>query len=112
MVQAEDTAVSPAVHPREQRGERIASRYNLKPNGSIWSVPSESSNDRYKVDPDANRCTCPDNEVRRVKCKHLWAVEITKQRETVKTVETTQNADGSTSTTVKKVTRTVKTARV
>jgi transposase len=100
------------VDPRAQRGERIASRYNLKPNGSVWSVPSESSNDRYKVDPEAGRCTCPDNEVRRVKCKHLWAVEITKQRETVKTVETTQNADGSTSTTVKKVTKTVKTARV
>jgi transposase len=91
---------------------RIASRYNLKPNGNVWTVPSESSSDRYKVDPVAGRCSCPDSEVRRVKCKHQWAVEITMQRETVKTVETTRHADGTTSTTVKKTTRTVKTARV
>lgn len=98
--------------PRAQRGERIASRYNLKATNGIWSVPSESSNDRYRVDPEAGRCTCPDSEVRRIKCKHQWAVEITRQRETTKTVETTTNTDGSTSKTVTKTTKTVKTARV
>lgn len=98
------------VDPRAQRGERIASRYSLKPTNGIWHVPSESQNDKYRVDPEAGCCTCPDNEVRRVKCKHLHAVEITMQRETVKTVETTQHPDGST--TVKQTTKTVKTARV
>ena len=91
---------------------RIASRYKLKPNGTVWTVPSESDNDPYKVDPEAGRCTCPDSEIRRVKCKHQWAVELTMRRETVKTVETTRNADGSTTKTVQKTTRTVKTARV
>ena len=35
----------------------------------------------------AATCSCPDYELRRRKCKHLWAVEI------VKTVET--SPDGS-----------------
>ena len=101
-----------AVNPREQRGMRIAGRYKLAPKDGIWRVPSESDNDPYRVDPVAGRCTCPDNEIRRVTCKHLFAVQITMQRETVKTVETTQHADGTTSTTVKQTTRTTKKARV
>ena len=91
---------------------RIASRYKLKPTNGVWSVPSESSNDRYRVDPEAGRCSCPDNEVRKVKCKHQWAVEITMQRETIKTVETTQHPDGSTTTTARETVKTTKTARV
>lgn len=97
---------------REQRGLRIAERYRLKPNGNIWSVPSESSNDRYTVNPEAGRCTCPDSEMRWQKCKHLWAVEITMQRETTQTVETTQHPDGTSITTAKKTVTTIKTARV
>lgn len=99
-------------NPREQRGMRIASRYKLKPSGTVWHVPSESSNDRYKVDPEAGRCTCPDSEVRRVKCKHQWAFEITLRRETTQTVETTQHPDGLTSTTARETTSTVETAHV
>jgi hypothetical protein len=109
MSQANSTA---RVNPREERGLRIASRYSLKPTNGVWHVPSESSNDRYRVDPEAGRCTCQDSEVRRVKCKHQWAVEITMQRETVKTIETTQHPDGTTTTTASETTRTVKTARV
>lgn len=97
---------------RQQRGLVIADRYQLKPIGGIWSVPSTSSKDRYKVDPDAGRCSCPDSEVRRAKCKHLWAVEITMQRETTRTVEATQYADGTTTITARETTKTVKTARV
>jgi transposase len=91
------------VNPRQQKGLRIASRHRLRPNGKVWLVPSESSRGKYRVDPDAGRCTCPDNEVRRVKCKHLWAVEITIRRE-----ETT-DADGTTTTVTE---TTVKAARV
>lgn len=100
------------VNLREDRGLRIASRYTLKPTNGVWRVPSESDNDPYRVDPEAGRCTCPDSEIRRVKCKHQWAVEIAMQRETVQTVEMTQHPDGTTSTTARKTTRTIKTARV
>jgi transposase len=97
---------------RQQRGIVIADRYTLKPTGGIWSVPSTSSNDRYKVDPDAGRCSCPDSEVRKAKCKHLWTVEITMQRETTRTVEATRSADGTTTITARETTKTVKTAGV
>jgi transposase len=97
---------------REQRGLRIAERHRLKPTGKVWHVPSESSGQRYRVDPEAGSCSCPDSEVRRVKCKHQWAVEITIARETTRTVETTRHADGTTTTTARETVRTTKTARV
>ncbi len=99
-------------NPREERGMRIASRYSLKPTGAIWNVPSESSNERYKVDPEAGRCSCPDNQVRRITCKHLFAVQITMRRETTQTVETVQHPDGTATTTARRTVKTVKTARV
>jgi transposase len=56
-------------------------------NGSMWAVPSAQGAGAYLVNTLAATCSCPDHEERRVKCKHLWAVEI------VQTVET--GADGS-----------------
>ncbi|MCH7639900.1 MAG: SWIM zinc finger family protein, partial [Bacteroidetes bacterium] len=45
-------------------------------------VPSQSENgEKYTVIP-GTKCTCPDHEVRQVKCKHLWAVEYVLDRET------------------------------
>src|SRR5919197_1551079 len=101
------TNCSTVVNPREVRGLRIAERHRLKPNGSLWVVPSESQRGRYKVDPEAGRCTCPDSEIRQEKCKHLWAVEITIRRETTRTEEAV-TVNGKTTTTV---TETVKTVR-
>ena len=61
-------------------------------------MPSQSTDTAYLVNAGAGTCTCPDYELRKGKCKHLWAVEI------VKTVET--QADGTTVTTESiKVTR-------
>jgi transposase len=93
--------------PRAQRGLRIAERHRLKPTGKLWLVPSESGGDRYKVDPEAGRCTCPDSEVRRAKCKHQWAVEHTIRREMTRT-ETTSRTDGKVTTTVTETVKTVK----
>ena len=56
--------------------------------GSTWVVPSQTNGDgAYVVNTQAATCTCPDFELRRCKCKHQWAIEISQ------TIETA--ADGS-----------------
>jgi hypothetical protein len=51
--------------------------------GSTWVVPSQTNSDgAYVVNTQAETCTCPDHETRRVKCKHLWAVELSQTVET------------------------------
>jgi len=99
------------VDGREQRGLVIAQRHSLKPAGKHWYVPSESSAERYRVDPVAGICSCPDFELRRTKCKHIWAVQFTIQRETTHTEETVINGDSATRTVTETIT-TVKTARI
>jgi hypothetical protein len=66
------------LHEREQRGLRIAATCKLTQKGSVWLVPSQSGHGRYTVspDPEAPHCTCPDHEMRGLKCKHLFAVEF------------------------------------
>jgi transposase len=71
-------------NPREKRGLAIAATSRIDHNGGVWRVPSQSGKDTYTVVLDAEQphCTCPDHEVRRVKCKHIYAVEYTIKRET------------------------------
>lgn len=91
---------------REEKGRQIADRYRIVRNGNLWLVPSQSGKGKYKVDPEAGRCTCPDFDFTQSKCKHLYAVEFTVKRE--KTTTTKTAADGSVTTTVQetvKVTR-------
>ena len=79
---------------REERGLVIAAKCKLVRKGDVWIVPSQSdSNDKYTVRPDGEtpHCTCPDHEQRRVKCKHIFAVEFVISRES--------HADGSTTVT-------------
>lgn len=86
--------------PRAARGLSIADRFRIKRDGNVWIVPSESAtNTKYRVDPSAGTCTCPDHVVRGTKCKHQWAVEYTVIS------ETTITTDGKN---VRTVTRTVK----
>jgi transposase len=72
---------------REQGGLEIAARNKLQRNGDgIWLVPSAgrdkaSSGKYYTVKPELDHCTCPDHELRNVKCKHIFAVECTIKRE-------------------------------
>src|SRR5437867_1923328 len=74
MSTVQDTTV---VNPRAERGLRIVDRSKIRRDGATWLVPSESSSTKYRVDPAAGSCSCPDYEIRRAKCKHLWAVEYT-----------------------------------
>lgn len=64
--------------PREERGRVLAQRAKIKRTGKRWLVPSATSSDSnagYVVDPEGPTCTCPDFELRGVKCKHMHAVE-------------------------------------
>lgn len=75
---------------REQRGRVIAAERKVVRRGDVWIVPSQSdSEDKYavRIDAESARCTCPDHERRRVKCRHIFAVEYVIRRE--------QHPDGS-----------------
>jgi Transposase DDE domain/SWIM zinc finger len=91
---------------REAKGREIADRARIVKSGNLYLVPSQSSGKRYKVDPVAHSCSCPDFEFTQATCKHMFAVAFTVERER-KTVTETQ-ADGATTTTV---TETVKVTR-
>lgn len=90
---------------RQERGLMIAARTKLTQKGDVWRVPSQSGyKPYYEVDPnpESPRCTCPDFETRRERCKHIFAVEFTLERES----NTTTTTEGDTTTTT--VTETVK----
>jgi transposase len=61
---------------RELRGLDIANRYTIKQENGFWFVPSASGkSNRYKVCLKSQKCDCPDFEIRRQKCKHIYACE-------------------------------------
>jgi hypothetical protein len=69
---------------RESKALAITTHTKLvrKPNNT-WIVPSQSGPKTYTVnaDPESPRCNCPDFEARQLRCKHIYAVEITLKRE-------------------------------
>lgn len=60
---------------KEQKGRVIAERFQLKFDGELWTVPSQTGKNEYSVDLLAQTCTCPDFEKVGGKCKHVFAVE-------------------------------------
>jgi hypothetical protein len=91
---------------REVKGQDIADRFRIVKSGDLYLVPSQSGKGKYKVDSEAGRCSCPDNEYTGAKCKHIFAVEFTIRRETKKTFMV--DASGKATTTI---TETVKVTR-
>lgn len=82
------------MNEREQRGMVIAATTKLRRDGSVWVVPSQAGKgDAYSVNVtgEVPTCSCPDHEVRGVKCKHIYAVEFSIRRE--------MSADGTTTVT-------------
>ena len=75
---------------REQKALEIAAKSKLTRKGDTWIVPSQAGPKKYTVDPNPQEphCTCPDFEARQLRCKHIFAVEYTIQRE--------QTSDGQT----------------
>lgn len=84
---------------RGQRGLEIAARSRIEKQGDCWIVPSQSAKGSYQVTmaTDGPHCTCPDFELRGVRCKHGYAVEIVMKRETV--IETTPSGESRTTVT-------------
>ncbi len=77
---------------RQQRGLELAATKRIKHKRGLWIVPSQTRSGTYVVDAgDSPTCSCPDFEIRKGKCKHIWAVEYVRRREVA--------PDGTTTTT-------------
>ena len=79
------------MNTREEKGRTLARDKRIKNvEGSLWFCPSQSKNaGGYLVNMFELKCSCPDHEERMVKCKHMWAVELSW------TVTVEERADGS-----------------
>ena len=69
---------------RKEKGYEIAKTKKIVMEGHKWIVPSQNSiNKKYEVTLYLNRqvCTCPDFTGRGLKCKHIFAVQITIEKE-------------------------------
>jgi transposase len=78
-----ETNLTTPVSARDARGAQIAATFDLRKRGDDWIVPSQSGNGTYRVRMGKPHptCTCPDHQLRRTKCKHIRAVEISVKRE-------------------------------
>lgn len=65
---------------RKARGFEIAQTGQIKKDGNGWLVPSQSNGNSYNVEfsefEHKHSCNCPDYQYRRIKCKHIFAVEV------------------------------------
>jgi transposase len=68
---------------RKERGAILASEFDIEQSHRGWRVPSQSGNGTYVVtiEDDKKTCTCPDYKNREETCKHIHAVEFTKEYE-------------------------------
>ncbi|MCW6159683.1 MAG: transposase [Candidatus Micrarchaeales archaeon] len=85
------------IQKRKQKGYAIAQTQKVVNKNGLWQVPSQSNpKQAYTVELriDGSKCTCRDYINRGVKCKHIFAVELT--------LEKTVNQDGSTTITATK----------
>jgi len=64
---------------REERGQLILKESNIVKTPFGWRVPSQSHGGHYylvKFKKDEPECDCNDCQMRRQKCKHIYAVEF------------------------------------
>lgn len=66
---------------REIKALEIAARMRVVREDGAWSVPSQTTTAKYRVDPDAPSCTCEDFQLHQQPCKHVLAVRIVVERE-------------------------------
>ncbi len=73
------------IQKRRAKGYEIAKSGKVKLSGKNWLVPSQSSNKYYSVTLkiDKSVCNCPNFVERGLKCKHIFAVEITVTKEVI-----------------------------
>lgn len=60
---------------KEQKGKDIAKNAEIRFDGAVWLVASESGNGSYEVNLQKQTCTCPYFQKKLDKCKHQYAVE-------------------------------------
>jgi transposase/predicted nucleic acid-binding Zn finger protein len=85
---------------REKKGRQIAEKSKITRRGNLWLVPSQGGHGMlYKVDFENGKCSCPDFEIRRQPCKHVFAVQFVIEK-TVYT-RSTVTESGKTTTTEK-----------
>ncbi len=67
---------------RATKAKQIAATKRIAKKGrNLWLVPSQSHSGQYVVElgkDGAKKCSCPDHETRNIRCKHIIAVEITR----------------------------------
>jgi transposase len=84
---------------RQEKGLIIAATMKIQQKGDGWTVPSQTTLvKKYSVTrvDDTYNCTCPDFELRRLPCKHTFAVEYHLRGET--TITTPDGAEATVST--------------
>lgn len=84
---------------RREKGREIARTNKVVLSGYKWLVPSQSSNKTFEVvlGLGNSKCNCPDFMERGLRCKHIFAVEITISKQI--------NEDGTTTmTTTRRIT--------
>src|SRR5215212_7997567 len=76
------------MEPRQQKGLEIAATLLIQKKGNGWTVPSQTTLiKKYSVarSEDGFTCTCPDFELRKQDCKHIFGVQFFVKRETTVT---------------------------
>lgn len=85
---------------RETKGRQIAEKSRITRKGNLWLVPSQGGHSTlYKVDLENGKCSCPDFEMRRQPCKHVFAVRFVIEKTVYTRSTVTEN--GKTTTTEK-----------
>ena len=73
-------AAQELLEARKERGLNIAKTCKITKNGNGWVVPSQSNGATYDVEfsefEHKQSCTCADYQYRKIKCKHIFAVEL------------------------------------
>ena len=71
------------IETRKVKGLEIAKTSRISKVGNNWHVPSQSGSGFYVVQSNGfgATCTCPDYELRKCKCKHVFAVEFVVTKE-------------------------------
>jgi len=66
---------------REAKGLNLSREAKIEKHKSYWAVPSTSALGNHRVSLKATDCTCGDFELRRLPCKHIFAVKFVMERE-------------------------------
>ncbi len=102
------------MNTRQAKGRELAECLKIQREGDRWLVPSQSGSGAYTVDIASvpPYCSCPDYELRGVKCKHIYAVEFFVQQQVTHETTCTTDATGTTTVTQTVTETTTKRTRI